>query len=49
MSAFWKIAVIGSGPAGFYAGGEFFASSHGPLKWIFLTASRPPMDWSGGG
>jgi len=29
MSAFWKIAVIGSGPAGFYAAGELFRQ----LSW----------------
>ncbi|MBG55724.1 MAG: NADP oxidoreductase [Deltaproteobacteria bacterium] len=31
MSAFWKIAVIGSGPAGFYATGELFRQQ----SWSF--------------
>ena len=32
MSAFWKIAVIGSGPAGFYAAGELFRQQSWSIK-----------------
>ena len=32
MSAFWKIAVIGSGPAGFYAVGELFRQQSWSIK-----------------
>ena len=32
MSAFWKIAVIGSGPAGFYVAGELFRQQSWSIK-----------------
>ena len=32
MSSFWKIAVIGSGPAGFYAAGELFRQKSWSIK-----------------
>ena len=32
MRAFWKIAVIGSGPAGFYAAGELFRQQSWSIK-----------------
>jgi len=32
MSVFWKIAVIGSGPAGFYAAGELFRQQSWSIK-----------------
>ena len=32
MSSFWKIAVIGSGPAGFYAAGELFRQQSESIK-----------------
>ncbi|MBS1256498.1 MAG: NADPH-ferredoxin reductase FprA [Deltaproteobacteria bacterium] len=32
MSIFWKIAVIGSGPAGFYAAGELFRQQSWSIK-----------------
>ena len=32
MSAFWKIAVIGSGPAGFYVAGELFRQESWSIK-----------------
>ena len=32
MSTFWKIAVIGSGPAGFYAAGELFRQQSWSIK-----------------
>ena len=32
MSAFWKIAIIGSGPAGFYAAGELFRQQSWAIK-----------------
>ena len=32
MDAYWKIAVIGSGPAGFYATGELFRQQSWDIK-----------------
>ncbi len=32
MSDYWKIAVVGSGPAGFYAAGELFRQQSWPIK-----------------
>ena len=49
MSAFWKIAVIGSGPAGFYAAGELFRQQSWSIKVDMFDRLPTPFGLVRGG
>ena len=49
MSSFWKIAVIGSGPAGFYAAGELFRQQSGSIKVDIFDRLPTPFGLVRGG
>lgn len=49
MSIFWKIAVIGSGPAGFYAAGELFRQQSWSIKVDMFDRLPTPFGLVRGG
>ena len=49
MSAFWNIAVIGSGPAGFYATGELFRQQSWSIKVDMIDRLPTPYGLVRGG
>jgi len=49
MNSFWKIAVIGSGPAGFYAAGELFRQQSWDIKVDMFERLPTPFGLVRGG
>ena len=49
MDTSWKIAVIGSGPAGFYAAGEFFRQKSWEIKVDMFDRLPTPFGLVRGG
>ena len=49
MNSFWKIAVIGSGPAGFYAAGELFRQKSWEIKVDMFDRLPTPFGLVRGG
>ena len=49
MTSFWKIAVIGSGPAGFYAAGELFRQQSWSIKVDMFDRLPTPFGLVRGG
>ena len=49
MTSFWKIAVIGSGPAGFYAAGELFRQQSWDIKVDMFERLPTPFGLVRGG
>jgi len=49
MNPFWKIAIIGSGPAGFYSAGELFRQEKWPVKVDIFDKLPTPFGLVRGG